>query len=143
MDSIQIHPHLRDSIVTETARNDDTICAENAAKYIANRHPNAIDQHWAEINSIDGPKPPAPPELGNRSAKDYDNDGGLVFNRLVSSIDKDNQHQPQAATTNKQSIYSSTNVLGIHLKYGNIRDIRVEDFRATADFRFIRKCKFK
>lgn len=121
--------------MTETARNDDTICAENAVKYIANRHPNAIDQHWADINSIDGPQPPAQPEVGNRSADDDDGDKSRVLHSA-------NDNQPQLiATMNKQSIYSSTNVMGIHLKYGHIGDVRVENFRATADFRFLKKCK--
>lgn len=117
LDTIQIHAHLRTATISETARNDDIICAATAGEHIANRHPHAVDQLWEEHIAVGPPAASVRPLL---DAEQRDTASRIRIN-------------------NRRAILSSGQLLAVHLRYDGRPDGTPQAVSAKADFRFLKK----
>lgn len=113
-----MHAHLRSATISETARNDEIICQENAGDYIANRHPHAVDLLWDE----------------------HVTNANTVIQSATPNADTNEEQQRAEASrirlNNRRAILSSGHLLGVHLKYNASAAVAVS---AKADFRFHKK----
>lgn len=135
MDTIKLYPHLKESTLSEATISEDVICSQNAFNFIFINNKNETIPNKTTKNLFNEALIEKPYYASNQMP--------FKFTQVAKLAQKYDELHNRFRIEFKQAIYSSANILGIHLSFKKVINITKNVFYINGIFRFISKCKYQ